>query len=69
MSSSAETEDAEGQSTNETTWVASDVTVVTLTRIKARVVMLSACIGPLGGALSLTGRLFRAFQAASNDRP
>jgi len=39
--------------------------------IEACAVMLSACIGQRGrgGALSLTGRLFRASRAASNDYP
>jgi len=38
-------------------------------KIEARVVMLSACIGRRGCALSPRGRLFMASQVASNDRP
>ena len=37
--------------------------------IKARAVMLLACVAWCGGALSLTGRIFRAFHEASNDHP
>jgi len=38
-------------------------------RVEARVVMLSACIRRRSDSLSPTGRLFRAFRAASDDHP
>jgi len=67
-----------GQSTNQTTWVASDVTVVTDTELKLvfQCYLLvfdgkaaSCCRQVVGDRRPLCSGLFVAFQAASKERP
>ena len=58
-----------GQSTHQTTWAASDVTVVTDTELKLVFQCYLRCVGRHGVLLLPTSCPFRAFQVASKDRP